>query len=140
MTRTVARQRPLGMFFDDLFEDFFTTPQKGREAAPALNVAETVEAYQLSFELPGVPRDQIHVQLDGDQLVVSAERKFEDEKTDGADYRRVEHRYGQFTRTVALPKDVDQERIAARHEHGVLTVTIPKTEPSSARRIEIAGE
>jgi HSP20 family protein len=133
------RRRPLSSWFDEMFEDFFV-PVSGsasRQGLPAMNVAETPEAYVLAFELPGVNEDSVNVQIDEGQLVLSAERKFETEKREGVEFHRVEHRYGTFARSVALPKDVLTESIEATFKQGVLTVTVPKAEPTVARRIEI---
>lgn len=132
------RRRPLTTLFDEMFEDFLA-PLHGagssRSGVPAMNVAETSDAFVLAFELPGVEEKDISVQLDGDQLVLSAERRFT--KQEGVDLHRVEHRYGSFARSVTLPKDVKSDEIQAKLEKGVLTVTVPKAEPSRARRIEI---
>ena len=105
-----------------------------------MNVAETTDAFRLSFELPGVARDKVELHVDGDQLTVSAERRFDDEKAEGVEFHRVEHRYGSFARSVTLPKDVQAESIEATFKNGVLTVVVPKSEPSQARRIEIKSE
>ncbi|MFO1055032.1 MAG: Hsp20/alpha crystallin family protein [Planctomycetota bacterium] len=141
---TQARQRPLRSFFDEMFQDMFS-PLVGatvaaRNALPAMNVAETNDAFTLSFELPGVAEKDIHVQVDGNQLVVSAERRFEEEKTVGAEYHRVEHHYGSFARSLTLPKDVRTDAIEAKARNGILTVTLPKTEPSRARKIDVKAE
>ena len=143
MNPTTRRRRPLTSIFDEMFEDFLAPMQAAsgtRAGIPPLNVAETPEAFRLSFELPGVAEKDVQVQIDSDQLVVSAERRFEDEKVEGIDYHRVEHRYGSFARSVTLPKDVQAESIEATFKNGVLTVVVPKSEPSQARRIEIKSE
>ena len=143
MTQPARRRRPLTSLFDEMFEDFFAPMQAAsasRAAIPPLNVAETPEAFRLAFELPGVAEKDVSVQVDGDQLVVSADRRFDDEKTEGAEYHRVEHRYGNFARSVTLPKDVRPDEIGATFRNGVLTVVIPKAEPTRARRIEIKSD
>mgnify|MGYP003703238287 CR=1 FL=1 len=133
------RRRPQTSWFDEMFEDLFAplTGSAARQGSPAMNVAETPESYVLAFELPGVNEDAVNVQVDGGQLVLSAERKFEAERQEGVEFHRVEHRYGTFTRSVTLPKDVLTDGIEATFVHGVLTVTVPKSEPTKARRIEI---
>lgn len=140
-TQTITRRRPLRSFLDEMFEDVFAPLVAGGPAArsglPAMNVAETSEAFRLAFEFPGIEEKDIQVQVDGTQLVVSAERKFENEKVEGADYHRVEHRYGSFARSVAMPKDVRTDAITASFKNGVLTVVVPKAEPTRARKIEI---
>ena len=140
-TLTLPRRRPLSALFDEMFGEFDTPQQRERRGSlPAMNVAETNEAFRLSFEFPGVAREDVSVEVDGDQLVVSAERKFESEKQEGESFHRVEHRYGKFARSVTLPADVDAERIDASFKNGVLTVTLPKCAPSEMKKIEIRGE
>lgn len=140
-TQTLTRRRPVRSFLDEMFEDMFAplvgATGSARGSVPAMNVAETSDAFRLAFELPGVDEKDINVQVDGGQLVVSAERRFETEKTEGAEYHRVEHRYGSFARSLALPKDVRADAITASFRNGVLTVVVPKSEPSRARKIEI---
>jgi HSP20 family protein len=140
MTLQSRRRRPLTSLFDEVFEDLLAPLQAAstaRAAIPAMNVAETAEAFRLAFELPGVQRKDINLHVDGDQLVVTAERRFDDEKAEGVEFHRVEHRYGSFTRSVTLPKQVRAEAIEATLDQGVLTILVPKAEPSQARRIEI---
>lgn len=140
-TMNVApRRRTWPSLLDEVFGDFFApgaTAPGNRSGAVPMNVAERSDAFVLSFELPGVRPEDADVQVDGDQLVVTAERKFDREKTEGLEFRRVEHRYGSFARTVVLPKDVRFDAIDAQFRDGVLTVTVPKAEPSQARKIEI---
>jgi HSP20 family protein len=136
------RRRTWPSLLDEVFGDFFapgaTAAASGsRSGAVPMNVAERSDAFVLSFELPGVRPEDADVQVDGDQLVVTAERKFEHEKAEGLEFRRVEHRYGSFARTVVLPKDVRFDAIDAQFQNGVLTVTVPKAEPSQARKIAI---
>lgn len=134
------RRRTWPSLLDEVFGDFFapgTANTGSRSGTVAMNVAERSDAFVLSFELPGVRPEDADVQVDGDQLVVTAERKFEREKAEGLEFRRVEHRYGSFARTVVLPKDVRFDAIDAQFRDGVLTVTVPKAEPSQARKIEI---
>jgi HSP20 family protein len=143
-TANTPRRRPLRSFFDELFDDVltpFAVAQTGqRNSLPAMNLAETADAFRLSFEFPGVAEKDVNVHIDGNQLVVSAERRFETEKAEGAEYHRVEHRYGSFARSLTLPKDVNTEAIHASMKNGVLTVVLPKVEPSRARKIEVKGD
>lgn len=140
LTQPMRRRRPLTSLFDEVFEDFFAPMQAAtatRAGVPPLNVAESSDAFRLSFELPGVAEAAVNVHVDGDQLVVSAERRFEDDKAEGLEFHRVEHRYGSFARSVTLPKDVRFDAIEASFRNGVLTVIVPKSAPTQPRRIEI---
>ena len=140
--RTPRHWQPMHALFGDLFDDFFAPADgaRARQSTMAMNVAETAGAFRLSFELPGVSEDDISVQLDENQLVVSAERKFDAEKQDDVDFHRVEHRYGSFARSVTLPREVVTDGIEATFKNGVLTVDVPKAEPTAAKRIQIRAE
>lgn len=131
--------------FDDFFGRFF-----GRESQshlpnvfrtmnmPAVDVAETDQSWNISVQLPGLKEKDIQVQLTGRQLVVSAERKWEDEKK-GKEFLRVESQYGSFLRTIELPENarVEPDAIQAAYRDGVLEILIPKTEPTPAARIPV---
>ncbi len=101
---------------------------------PPVDLHETDDAYVLTAELPGVGRDDIDIQLHGDQLTLSGARP---ERSACEQYHRVERGHGTFSRTFQLPLPVDAARINADLRDGVLTVTCPKQPPSEARRIQV---
>jgi HSP20 family protein len=104
---------------------------------PALDVWETDAEVVYAFDLPGIPEDKISIEVKEDTLTVSAEREKTEEVSDERFYR-FERRYGSFARAVGLPQSVDQERIAARFENGVLEIRIPKPEEQKPRTIAIS--
>jgi HSP20 family protein len=79
----------------------------------------------------------VEVSLENNVLTIDGEKKAEREEGKENRWHLSERRYGRFTRSFVLPRDVEQERIAASFEHGVLTVTIPKSERARPRRIEV---
>ena len=105
---------------------------------PAVDVWETDNELVYSFDLPGIPEDKIAVEVQDGALVVSAERAREHE-VEGDRFYRFERRFGTFTRTVALPKGVNEDAITADYRNGVLEVHIPKPEQAKPRRIELTG-
>ena len=105
---------------------------------PAVDVWETDNELVYSFDLPGIPEDKIAVEVQDGALVVSAERAREHE-VEGDRFYRFERRFGTFTRTVALPKGVNEDAITADYRNGVLEVRIPKPEQAKPRRIELTG-
>ena len=109
-------------------------------ALPRLNIGETEQAYQLTFELPGIEEKDIHVHVADRVLTLLAERR-DERDTQNATWHRVEHRYGQLSRTVQLPKNASSNGIEALFKNGVLTVTVPKTAEAQrkTRRISIAN-
>lgn len=106
--------------------------------APACDVEETEEGYLLSFDLPGVAKENIKVELNDHDLVVSGERK-EERKESSKTRRFVERSYGSFYRLFTLPNAMSAERIHANFENGVLKISIPKTEATKTKQIPIGG-
>jgi len=123
------------LFGDTLPEFYGVTESSG---APRTNISETDTAYELSFELPGLEEKDIHVDLQDQTLTVTAERK-DQRETQGKRWHRVEHRYGQFTRTISLPHDASSAGIEAVYQKGVLTVTVPKAPESRPTKIQVRG-
>lgn len=105
---------------------------------PAVDVWETERELVLSFDLPGVPEEEIAVELDDGVLTVSGERERTDEHSSERFYR-FERRYGQFARSVSLPAGVNEDEVKAEYEDGVLEIRIPKPEEPKPRRIEIGS-
>ena len=105
-------------------------------ALPRLNIGETEQTYQLTFELPGVDEKDIHVHVADRVLNLLAERKDECD-TENATWHRVEHRYGQLSRSIQLPKNAASTGIEAVFRNGVLTVTVPKSPESRPTKVQI---
>lgn len=104
---------------------------------PAMDVEETESGYQLSLDVPGVDPDNIHIELEDGHVTIHGERHAGTE-SDQVTWRRVERSFGEFRRKFRLPEVVDQERIEANYENGVLTVGLPKIEKQAAKRIVVA--
>jgi HSP20 family protein len=84
--------------------------------------------------------EDVDLSLEDNVLTISGEKQVEREEGSETDtYHMSERRWGRFSRTFVLPREVEQERIEANFENGVLTVTIPKSEKARRRRIEIRG-
>ena len=104
---------------------------------PALDVWETPTEVVYAFDLPGIPEEQIHIEVKEETLTVSAERDKTAETSENGFYR-FERRYGTFARAVGLPQGVDQDNISARYENGVLEVRVPKPEEQKPKKIELS--
>ncbi len=128
-------QNEVSRFMNGLYDG---SGQVAQNWVPALDVWETGTEVVYSFDIPGVPEDAISVEVKDDTLSVSAEREKTEEVTDDGFYR-FERRYGTFARAVGLPHGVDQDRIAARYENGVLEVRVPKPEAEKPRTIALTG-
>jgi HSP20 family protein len=134
-----------GSLFDELFKDlapgFYVRPLHG-DALPSpaqikLDVKESPEAYTVMAELPGVPREDIQVTIDGGLVTISAEVKQQDAQTEGERVLRSERYFGQVARRFSLPVEIDQAQAKARYDHGVLTLTLPKQVAAGAHRLTI---
>jgi HSP20 family protein len=90
------------------------------------DIKETDKEIVFRSDTPGMTKDDFKVQiLEGNVLSISGERKSEKDETNDK-YHRIERSYGKFTRSFRLPDNVDTSKIAAKCEHGVLNVTVPK--------------
>jgi HSP20 family protein len=107
---------------------------------PPVDIHEDQEKLVLTAELPGFKQDQIEIQLEGGVLTIRGERRFEDEKTNGKNYHRVERSYGQFVRSFTLPNNVDRDSVRARFSDGLLHIEIPKREEAKPRQIRISDD
>jgi HSP20 family protein len=93
--------------------------------APAINVAETKDAFEVTVELPGVDEKDIKVSLDNNQLVISGEKKAESTKEE-KDWHVEERSYGSFYRSMSLPFEPEAGAVDAHFDKGVLHLTIKK--------------
>lgn len=110
------------------------------EWAPAVDITEREDELVLTAELPGMTREDIDIELENNILTIRGEKKAEREEK-GEERYVYERQFGSFSRSFTLPRTVDPERIRARFESGVLTITMPKLEKARGKRIEIeAGE
>ncbi len=147
--RTELARRTEGDLFADfrremdrLFEDFIgalewpVTDASGGPGFPTrwprLNVAEADKEIVVTAELPGVNERDVNVELDGDRLTLKGEIWDEREERDRR-WSRIERTSGRFQRTVHLPAEVRPDKAKADYKRGVLTITLPKAEASSAR-------
>ena len=127
--------------FDDLFRGFFVRPVEMNTPASApairMDVSEQENAFVVSAELPGVKKDDIHVNVDGNQVSITAEIKQEKEVKEGDRLLRAERYYGQVSRSFQLAQDIDDARAAARFNDGVLELTLPKKAAAASKRLSI---
>lgn len=105
---------------------------------PLVNVREEVEAFHVEAEVPGVAQGQIEVFVrHGTELTLQGERPSGGGET--GTWHRQERGSGRFRRVLTLPAPVDADKVEARLEHGVLRLTLPKTESVKPRRIPVQG-
>jgi HSP20 family protein len=106
--------------------------------APAVDVAETEKAYEITAELPGMDEKNIDVKVADGSLTIRGEKQEEKEEKK-KDYYLHERHFGSFERSFSLPESVDADKIGAAFKKGVLTVTLPKKPEAQkpAKKIEV---
>jgi HSP20 family protein len=139
---TLIRYEPLVGRLDGLFNEYFRPAYlaEGTRDEPApirFDVREVPEAYVVSAELPGVKKDEIHVEIEGNEVTIAAESKREIEAKDGDKWLRTERYFGKVARRFALPQEVDEAKAAAKFENGVLELTLPKKTAVTGRKLSI---
>jgi HSP20 family protein len=130
----------LDRLLEDVWRGFDIAPFSGDLADfnPQVDIEETEDAYVVSAELPGLEEKDFDVSLDGDLLTLKGEKKVErEEKRKGFTHRETSS--GSFHRAFRLPAEVDADAVKAVHANGVLTVTLPKREPSRNREIPVTS-
>ena len=134
-----------GSLFDDFFKDiapgFYVRPLHG-DGVPTpsqikVDVKETDGGYTVQAEVPGVPKEDINVSIDGNVVSLRAEVRQHDQKKDGEKLLRSERYYGAVSRSFQLPQEVDQAQARAKYDNGVLTLTLPKKAANGSQRLTI---
>nr|CAG8614976.1 9844_t:CDS:2 [Entrophospora candida] len=116
-------------FAKDLNEVSQRSASRGiRSWAPLLDLHEDAKEYTLSTELPGIKKEDINIDIRDNTLYISGETKEEKKSEEGGTTHIQERRWGSFSRTLALPRNVKADEIVAKYENGVLEVKIPKAE------------
>jgi HSP20 family protein len=127
---------------DDLFRGFFVRPVDMNTSAQApairMDVAEQPKTFVVHAELPGVKKEDIHVQIEGNQVSITAEVKQEKEVREGDRVLRSERYFGQVSRSFQLAQDIDDSQAVAKFSDGVLELTLPKKAASTSKRLTIA--
>ena len=124
-----------------LFEDAVASRGEEKDMitsswSPAVDIYETEGEIVLTAEVPGIDEKDIEIRIEDNTLSLKGERKFEKE-TREENYHRIERSYGSFYRSFSLPGTVDQEKIEAKHEGGVLKIHMPKKPESKPKKVKI---
>ena len=123
--------------FNNLIDRFFSDSlaRSGGSAysfVPKVDIYENEKAFELHVSVPGVNKDDFKLDLNENYLTVSGERKFTKEKKEG-NFHSVETQFGSFSRSFALPDNVDANKISAKYNNGILEVTLPKDEKKALK-------
>ncbi|MBI4196151.1 MAG: Hsp20 family protein [Betaproteobacteria bacterium] len=138
----LTRFDPFSADLDDMFKGLFVRPVRfDIEGLPHLQIKLEVkrndDAYTVSAELPGVKKEDIHVEVDGNQVTISAEVKKESEEKKGELVLRSERYYGKLERGFTLDSDIDESKVEAKYADGVLKLVLPKKARATSKRISV---
>ncbi len=114
-------------------------PVRDKEWSPAIEVFEKEDRFVVKVELPGLKQDDVDVTVGDGTLTIKGEKKTEHEVKE-EEYHWSERSYGSFVRTIGFPTTVDAEKIEARHEDGVLEVSLPKTAEVKPKKITVTAK
>jgi HSP20 family protein len=135
-------EKKLKKFFEDFDSPFIgdwgIKSFSSSAFTPRVDVTEDKENLYVKAEIPGVEKNEIKINIVGDILTISGEKKSE-QKDESKNYYRVERNYGAFSRSFTLPAEVVVDKIAADYKEGVLNITLPKTEEAKVveKQIEV---
>lgn len=122
---------------DDVFNRYMMRPviRGGMELQPQIkmDVKEVDGEYRINAEIPGVKKEDIHVTVEGKRVSISAEVKQEKEVKEAERLIRCERSYGMTSRSFNLAEEVDQSKVQAKYNNGILELTLPK-KPGTARK------
>lgn len=124
-----------------LFEDTFAVRGEEKDLmastwTPSVDIYETENDVVLTAEIPGIEDKDIEIKIEDSTLSIKGERKLEKE-TKEENYHRIERAYGTFYRSFTIPHNVDQDKIQAEHENGVLKITMPRKPELKAQKVKI---
>ena len=136
----IARFDPFAESFDDLVRFVFKPVRWEGENQPLqikVDVEENDKSYKVKAEIPGVKKEDISIQIDGNQVSISAESKQEKDVKENGKVIRSERYYGSRYRSFSLGQDVDQSGASAKYADGILELTLPKKATSAARKLTV---
>jgi HSP20 family protein len=136
----ITRYSPVDDFFGDFGKGFWLKPVTipgVDEMKLKVDVKEDEKAYTIRAEIPGVKKDDIQVEVNGDQVSIRGEIKREKEEKKGEKLLHSERYYGMVSRSFSLPSVVDEKGVVAKYSDGVLDLTLPKKSGNGSHRISV---
>lgn len=132
---TTPARSPLTTLFDDFFNTSiadivgtdFTTNQ------PSVNVVEEADRYVIEVAAPGINKSDFNVEVDKDQLIISAEHAKEETDGEKGKFTRREYNYSSFKRNFFIPKSINKDAVDASYDNGILSITLLKTEEAKEK-------
>lgn len=127
-------------FENDMFDWSNRNYSNTNTTLPAVNIKEDKEGFEVEMSAPGFEKGDFKIELNNSLLTISSEKKIEKETKEGQQFTRREFSYQSFSRSFTIPETVEGEKIVAKYENGILSVSIPKKEeakPKPVKQIEI---
>lgn len=127
----------LNRHFDSYFPEAAYWDDEEKYSMP-VEISDKGKDYEVKAELPGVKKEDLDIDIDKNYLIINA-KKEEENKVDEKSYKKSEFRYGEFSRTVYFPEEIDVEKTEAKLEHGVLKIDAPKkdAEKESKKKLSV---
>ena len=136
----VSLRREIDRLFDDTLSALGANgTTRVNDWMPPVDIRESETELTLTLEIPGVAPENIQLTTDNGVLTVSGEKNEDRKEDEQRRYHLVERSYGSFSRSFRMPKNLDESKIEATFEHGVLTIHIPKAAIPQPRKIEVRG-
>jgi HSP20 family protein len=138
----MTRFNPLENAFETVFRGLpvWLPSPEARAPAPTpfrMDVTENDKEYRVMAELPGVKKEDINITINGPEVAVSTELKYEKDLKNGDTVLRAERSYGKIQRAFTLGHEVDEAAVQAKYADGVLELTLPKKAAAAAKRIAV---
>jgi len=137
----ITRYDPFGDLVDDFFRGFLVQPAGFEVGVPVrrmkIDVEEQNGEYKVVDELPGVKKEDIKVNIEGDEVSITAETRVEKEAKDGERLLHSERYVGKVARAFRLAQEIDESRASAKYSDGVLELTLPKKATATAKQLTV---
>ncbi len=137
----VRYQNPMPTMFERFFNNELVN--WGRDnysetdtTLPSVNIKETADAFEVEVAAPGFDKSDFNIELDNNLLTISSEKKVENEVKEDEKITRQEFSYQSFKRTFTLPEIVEGDKITAKYENGILSLTIPKKDEAKPKPVK----
>jgi len=135
-----GQRNAVSPWFNDVFDSLFNDSvlnDRSVTKTPAVNIAETENAFEIELAVPGLKKEDFKINLDKNVLSVSAEKKAENVE-EGKKYSKREYSYTSFVRSFTLPEVADQAKIEAEYTDGILKLNVAKKEEAKIQTREIS--
>jgi HSP20 family protein len=124
-------------FFEgDLFDWSNRNFSETNTTLPSVNIRENADAFEVELAAPGFSKKDFKIELSNNELIISSEKKVDNETKDGEKFTKREFSYQSFSRSFTLPNIVNSDKIAAKYENGILRISIPKIEEAKPKPLK----